>query len=108
MEPRTQRMLDVARSVLSDLDVEVVLDRVLEAARELTGAQYAAIGVLDETRTELARFVTAGVAGFVPAGVDEAPRREIGPLPTGHGVLGELIRDPKPLRLSEVGSHPKS
>src|SRR4051794_31780008 len=100
MEPKTQGMLDVARSVLSDLDVEVVLDRVLEAARELTGAQYAAIGVLDDTRTELARFVTAGV--------DEATRQQIGPLPTGHGVLGELIRNPVPLRLADVGAHPKS
>jgi hypothetical protein len=68
-------VLDVARGVLGDLDVERVLERVLESARELTGARYAAVGVLDESRTALARFVTTGV--------EEATRREIGSLPTG-------------------------
>lgn len=93
-------VLEVAGSVLSDLDVEVVLDRVVNAARELTGARYAAIGVLNASRTGLARFITVGI--------DEDTRRHIGPLPTGHGVLGELIRDPVPLRLAKVGNHPRS
>lgn len=93
-------VLDVACGVLSDLDVDVVLERVLEAARELTGAEYAALGVLDRSRSELERFVTAGV--------DELTRRRIGALPHGRGVLGELIADPRPLRLAEVGMHPYS
>ena len=93
-------VLDVARGVLGELDVERVLERVLESARELTGARYAAIGVLDESRTVLARFVTTGV--------DESTRREIGPPPTGRGVLGELIRNPAPLRVASVGDHPRS
>jgi len=93
-------VLDVARSVLEELDLEVVLDRVLEAAKELTGAQYAALGVLDESRTELARFKTLGI--------DEAGRGEIGDLPRGRGVLGELISSPEPLRLADVGRHPRS
>ena len=76
------------------------LERVLVAARELTGARYAAIGVLDEERTGLARFITAGL--------DEEATRAIGPPPRGRGVLGELIAHPVPLRLPEVGGHPRS
>jgi signal transduction histidine kinase len=100
MENATQEVLTVARSVLEQLDLEVVLERVLEAARELTGARYAALGVLDESRTQLGRFVALGI--------DEPSRRAIGALPTGRGVLGELIRSPVPLRIDDVGSHPYS
>jgi signal transduction histidine kinase len=92
--------LTIARTVLGDLDIEVVLERVLESARELTGARYAALGVLDDSRLELARFVTVGI--------DEATRREIGPSPRGRGVLGELIGSSTPLRLSNVARHPQS
>jgi signal transduction histidine kinase len=93
-------VLDAACGVLSDLDVDVVLERVLEAARELTGAEYAALGVLDRSRTELERFITAGL--------DEPTRGRIGALPRGRGVLGALIADPRPLRLADVGTHPYS
>jgi len=93
-------VLDVARDVLSDLDLDVVLERVVEAARELSGAKYGALGVLDRSRTELERFITVGV--------DELTRQRIGPLPTGKGVLGELIENPVPLRLADVGAHPHS
>ncbi|MGZ4182305.1 MAG: GAF domain-containing protein [Solirubrobacteraceae bacterium] len=93
-------VLHVARGVLGELDVERVLERVVESARELTRARYAAMGVLDESRTGLARFITTGV--------DEATRRQIGSLPAGRGVLGELIRDLAPLRLAKVGDHPMS
>jgi len=96
----TQGILDVARGVLADLDLEVVLDRVLIAAQQLTDARYAAIGVLNDQRTELSRFLTSGV--------DDAAREAIGGLPRGRGVLGVLISDPKPLRLSDVGEHPAS
>jgi signal transduction histidine kinase len=97
---RLARLLDVGRSVLSELDLEAVLDRVLETAAELTGAQYAAIGVLDEERRGLARFLTRGV--------DEQTHRAIGDLPQGRGVLGVLIDHPHPLRLGDVGDHPRS
>ena len=93
-------VLGVARGVLGDLDLERVLQRVLGSARELAGARYAAIGVLDDSRTALARFITTGV--------DESTRGEIGSLPTGRGLLGELIRDPRPLRVACVGDHPRS
>jgi GAF domain-containing protein len=95
-----RRLLDVGRSLVVDLDEEAVLSRVLDAARELTGARYAALGVLDETRTELARFLTAGI--------DQQTQESIGDLPKGRGVLGVLIQEPRPLRLDDVGEHPRS
>jgi signal transduction histidine kinase len=97
---RLARLLDVGRSVLSELDLDAVLDRVLETAAELTGARYAAIGVLDEERRALSRFLTRGV--------DEPTHRAIGDLPQGRGVLGVLIDHPHPLRLADVGDHPRS
>ena len=100
VDQATQAVLTVTRSVLEQLDVETVLERVLDSARVLTGAQYAALGVLNESATGLERFLALGI--------DEPTRRLIGPLPTGRGVLGELIRDPRPLRLADVGSHPYS
>src|SRR5581483_5786272 len=100
MEQTTKGVLEVARSVLSELDLDVVLDRVLSAAQDLTGARYAAVGVLNEGRSELARFVTRGI--------DDAAREAIGGLPRGRGVLGVLISDPRPLRLADVGDHPRS
>jgi signal transduction histidine kinase len=96
----TQGILEVARSVLADLDLDQVLDRVLESAQELTEARYAALGVLNEPRTELTRFLTRGI--------DEAAHAMIGALPRGRGVLGALISEPSPLRLDDVGRHPRS
>jgi signal transduction histidine kinase len=94
------RVFEVARTFLAELDAEAVFDRVLESARDLTGARYAALGVLDESGTALARFLSAGI--------DASTRQQIGSLPAGRGVLGELIRNPAPLRLPEVGEHPRS
>jgi two-component system, NarL family, sensor histidine kinase DevS len=96
----THGILEVARGVLAELDLDQVLDRVLESAQELTEARYAALGVLTESRTELTRFITRGI--------DEATHATIGVLPRGRGVLGALIRDPEPLRLDDVGRHPRS
>jgi signal transduction histidine kinase len=100
MDRAARGVLDVARSVLAELDLEVVLNRVLESARELTGAQYAALGVLSSSRTELERFLTIGI--------DESEREGIGTLPRGRGVLGELIQHPTALRLSDISEHPRS
>src|SRR6478735_10595409 len=99
-EHRLRRLVEVGRSLVTVLDPEVVLERLLEVARELTGARYAAIGVLDERRERLERFLTAGI--------DEDTHRAIGDLPRGRGVLGVLISDPQPLRLTDVGTHPQS
>ena len=92
---RLARLIEVGRSLVAELNLSNVLDRVLEVARELTGARYAALGILDEEKRELEQFLTVGI--------DEAQRNQIGALPRGHGVLGLLIRDPKPLRLDGRG-----
>ena len=95
-----RRLLQLGRAVVSDLDADAVLERVLEAAREVTGARYAALGVLDEQRRELERFLTAGV--------DLGTQLLIGGAPKGRGVLGLLIAEPRPLRVRDVGLHPLS
>jgi signal transduction histidine kinase len=100
IDPGSRKVLDLARAILGDLDVEAVLARVLDSARELADARYAALGVLDRDGTGLARFLTSGI--------DSDVRERIGPLPRGRGVLGELIREPVPLRLTDVEEHPRS
>ena len=99
-EHRLARLIDAGRGLLSELDPETVLDRLLQTAADLTGARYVALGVLDEGRRELARFLTRGI--------DEDTHRAIGDLPRGRGLLGVLIDDPRPLRLEDVGDHPRS
>ncbi len=100
MDRAVRGVLDLARDVLAELDLDVVLERVLDSAQELTGARYAALGVLDESRSELAQFITRGI--------DATTHATIGALPRGRGVLGALIEDPVPLRLDDVGHHPRS
>jgi signal transduction histidine kinase len=97
---RLERLIEAGRGLVSILDVEPVLERLLQTARDVTGARYAALGILDERRESLERFLTVGI--------DDEIRRRIGDLPTGRGVLGELIREPQPLRVSDVGAHPSS
>ena len=99
-ETRLRRLIDAGRGLLAPLDVEPVLQQLLDVAREVTGARYAAVGVLDEQRQELGRFITAGI--------DEATHRRIGDLPRGRGILGLLIEEPRPLRLERLGEHPHS
>src|SRR5215204_6526468 len=99
-EPRLRRLLDAGRGLISNLDVDAILQQLLDVAREVTGARYAAVGVLDDRREELERFVTAGI--------DPATALAIGDLPRGRGILGLLIEDPQPLRLEHIGDHPRS
>ena len=99
-ENRFKRLIEVGRGVLAELDLDKVLLSVAEAARELTKAQYAALGVLDGSKERLDRFIHVGI--------DTETARVIGDLPQGRGVLGELIRHPEPLRLSDVSEHPRS
>ena len=99
-ETHLRRLVEVGRALVSNLDLESVLQSVLEAARDLTGARYAALGVLNDRGDGLEQFLTIGI--------DSGARARIGDLPRGHGVLGVLIHDPKPLRLADVGAHPRS
>ncbi|HKY13809.1 MAG TPA: GAF domain-containing protein [Microthrixaceae bacterium] len=95
-----RRLLDAVLLVGSDLDLETTLHRITDAAVRLSGARYGALGVLDETRTRLVEFVTVGI--------DDETRARIGDLPSGHGILGTLIADPRPLRLPDLREHPDS
>ncbi len=97
---RIRRLLRAGRALMAEHNTEAILDQILDEAREITGARYAALGVLDEHREELERFLAVGI--------DEDGRSAIGDLPRGRGVLGVLIQDPRPLRLAEVGRHPES
>ncbi len=99
-EARLLALLDAGQTLVSELDPDKVLRRLLDTARTLTGAQYAAIGVMDSARQGLERFVVAGISDEV--------HKEIGDLPRGRGVLGVLIDEPHPLRLPDVGRHPMS
>jgi signal transduction histidine kinase len=97
---RLGRLLEVGRALIAEREPDSVLMRVLHEARELTGARYAAMGILNEDKSALARFLTVGI--------DDELRQRIGPLPQGHGILGELIRAPVPLRLARISEHPRS
>jgi two-component system, NarL family, sensor histidine kinase DevS len=99
-ETRLAALLEAGRGLVAQLEVDAVLEELLRVACELTGAGYAAIGVLDEDRRRLERFITRGIG--------RADRELIGDLPRGHGILGELIRHPAPLRLDDVSDHPRS
>ena len=99
-EQRLGRLIEAGRALVSELDLEVVLEDLLGIAADLTHAEYVALGILDPTKTSLERFVTRGI--------DDEGRRRIGDLPRGRGVLGLLISDPRPIRLANVGTHPES
>jgi len=95
-----RQLLDAVVLVGSDLSLPTVLTRIAESARNLVGARYCALGVLDRTGKRLSDFITVGI--------DAETRARIGPPPEGHGILGLLILEPKPLRLPNLREHPDS
>jgi signal transduction histidine kinase len=95
-----RQLLDAVLTVGSDLDLPAMLRRIIQSAVELVDARYGALGVLDDTGTLLAQFITVGI--------DDDAQRLIGDLPEGHGILGLLIVDAKPLRLPDLREHPDS
>ncbi|MCI3274665.1 sensor histidine kinase [Streptomyces cylindrosporus] len=95
------QLLEAMRSVGSGLELHSTLERICATAADLTGARYAAIGVVDEDGD--------GLADFVFRGVDAETARRIGRLPDGHkGLLGALIRDPEPVRVADLTRDPRS
>ena len=99
--PRSlRRLLEAAVSISSDLELQTVLRRVVEAAVDLVDARYGALGVLDESRDRLAEFITVGI--------DDGVRSTIGALPKGLGLLGTITRGGVPLRLADLHEHPDS
>ncbi|RPE35927.1 sensor histidine kinase [Kitasatospora cineracea] len=96
---RVHSLLEAVLAVGRDLDLTQVLRHIVEAAVTLVDAEYGALGVVGEDR---------GLSQFIPVGLTEEQARRIGPLPSGHGILGELIRHPQPLRLPRLADHPAS
>ncbi|HWL37995.1 MAG TPA: GAF domain-containing sensor histidine kinase [Frankiaceae bacterium] len=94
-----RRLLDAILPVASDLSLPVVLERIVASACGLVGARYGALGVLADDMT-LSEFITVGI--------DAETIARIGPPPQGHGVLGLLIWDPKPVRLDDITQHVES
>ena len=97
---RLRALVEVGIALSSELSLDALLQRVVEASARLTGARYAALGVIDQTGTQLERFLTHGI--------DAERHARIGELPRGRGVLGVLISDARPLRLHELSEDPRS
>ncbi|TVT51398.1 GAF domain-containing sensor histidine kinase [Amycolatopsis rhizosphaerae] len=93
-------LLEAMLAVAAGLELDATLRRIVHAAIELVDCRYGALGVLN-THGE-------GLAEFVYEGIDEQARAEIGHLPEGHGLLGLLIKEPKPLRLPDLARHAAS
>src|SRR3954452_15390618 len=87
-------LVETGVAISSELSLDALLQRLVEAAAELTGARYAALGVIDRSGSELERFLTTGI--------DPETQAAIGELPRGRGILGVLISEEAPLRLHDL------
>ncbi|MEU8873728.1 GAF domain-containing protein [Streptomyces javensis] len=96
---RVHTLLDAVLAIGSDLELEVVLQRIVESAVGLVDAEYGALGVLGEEGT---------IKQFLTVGIDEETIARMGHYPRGEGILGLLIRYPEPLRLADLARHPSS
>jgi signal transduction histidine kinase len=97
---RLRVLVESGIALSSELSLDALLQRIVETAAELTGARYAALGVIDRTGQRLERFLTTGI--------DAETHAAIGDLPHGRGILGVLIRDATPLRLTRIADDPRS
>lgn len=96
---RLRGLLRANQTVVGNLALPVLLRRIIEAACELANARYGALGVIDET---------GGLEQFVHVGMDEGAVARIGHLPEGKGLLGALIKEPRPIRLATMSDDPRS
>jgi two-component system, NarL family, sensor histidine kinase DevS len=97
---RLRGLVNAGIALSSERSLDVLLKRLVETAATLTGARYAALGVIDRAGDQLERFITTGI--------DEDVVKEIGDLPRGRGVLGVLIHEATPLRLHDLGDDPRA
>jgi signal transduction histidine kinase len=97
---RLRVLVDAGIALSSELSLEALLQRIVETAAEITGARYAALGVIDKSGQTLERFLTTGI--------DAETHAAIGDLPRGRGILGVLIREAEPLRLPDISDDPRS
>jgi signal transduction histidine kinase len=96
---RFERLLAAGVAIYEHHELPQVLQQVVDAAREVVGARYAALGVLGDDRTSLVQFVTSGL--------DDETRRRIGDLPRGRGLLGHVIAEARTIRTPDINSHPQ-
>jgi signal transduction histidine kinase len=99
-QDRQRALVEAGITLVSELDLDVILQKLVKTAAELTDARYAALGVIARDGETLDRFLTHGL--------DDATREQIGDLPRGRGLLGVLIRDARPLRLHDISADPRS
>ena len=97
---RLRAIVDAGVALASELSLDAVLQKIVESAAELTGARYAALGVIDPSGQSLERFIVSGI--------DAETQAAIGDPPHGRGILGALIQDAKPLRLDDLAKDPRS
>jgi signal transduction histidine kinase len=97
---RLRILVNAGIALSSELSLDALLQRIVETAAEITGARYAALGVIDKSGQALERFLTTGI--------DADTHAAIGDLPHGRGILGVLIRDAQPLRLHDIADDPRS
>jgi signal transduction histidine kinase len=100
LQARLRALVEAGIALSSELSLDALLQKLVETAAELTGARYAALGVIDQSGRQLERFVTTGI--------DPEIHATIGDLPRGRGILGVLIRDAQPLRLADLSADPRS
>ncbi|HYT12888.1 MAG TPA: GAF domain-containing sensor histidine kinase [Candidatus Nitrosopolaris sp.] len=98
-QDRKDVLLEAGLTLASELSLPIVLQRIVDLAAQLTDARYGALGVIGEGG-ELEQFITTGISA--------KQRRAIGALPRGRGILGHLIREPRPIRITNISDHPKS
>ncbi len=94
-----EALSEAVGAVAGELDVETVLQLIVDRVRNLVGANYAALGIVDDQR-HIERFITSGIS--------LEQRARLGPLPEGHGLLGLIITEGRSLRVPDIGSHPAS
>jgi signal transduction histidine kinase len=96
---RAQMLIEAGLTLAAEIDLDAVLERIVGSAVAITGARYGALGVLGDDR-RIARFITVGIT--------DAERAAIGDAPTGHGILGLLIEDARPVRIDDLSTDPRS
>jgi two-component system, NarL family, sensor histidine kinase DevS len=97
---RLRVLVETGIALSSELSLKALLEQLIESAAKLTEARYGALGVIDPAGTGLEQFITVGI--------DKEARAAIGDLPRGRGILGVLIRDREPLRLTDIAEDPRS
>ena len=95
-----RRLIEAGMALASELSLDAVLQRIVELAVDLTDARYGALGVLTPDGGSIQEFITVGIT--------PEERAALGDPPKGHGLLGALIRDARPLRIPDIGADPRS